>query len=1034
MINHIIVWSVRNKLIVLLAVFLLTLLSLYFLQKLRLDALPDLTPPQVIVQVDFPNQSAKIIEEQVTYPLTSSLMAIANVESVRGISGYENALIYVIFKDKTDLYWARSRVLEQLAQVSNLPPNAKIALGSDSTSVGWAYQYALISKTKDLAELRSLQDFYYKYALLGIDGVSEVATIGGFRQNYEITLDNAKLVRYDVDLAEVTAAVARANNESGGGVIFEAGFEKIIRANGYIKGIEDLENIVIRVIDSTPLRVSDVASVRLVPSPRRGSADLNGQGEVVGGIVMVKYGGNTYDTLQRIKEKIAHLNQSHNEVQIQSVYDRSELIQKAIFHLLGTLLEESVIVLLVSAVFLLHFRSALIVIVTLPLCVLYSFLLMAIFGIESSIMSLGGIAIAIGAMVDAAIVMIENAHKNLAYKPVYTEYERRETILKSAQQVGAPVFFALIIIVVSFLPIFALSGQEERLFTPLAFTKTFAMLIGALLSITIVPILMLICIKGKIIPEDKNVINTFFIRIYEKALTFALKIKWIFLALCLLFLSLLYVIYKHLNWEFMPQINEGVVMYMPVSNVSMNIQTGLAYLKKVDSILYSFDEVELVFGKVGRANTSTDPAPLSMLEVYVHLKPQSQWQEKISYAQLRDKFEDALQIAGLTNSWTYPIRGRTDMLLTGIRTPLGIKLYGNDRKILQDVSLQIESRLKTLEQTLSVFAERANSGYYVDLNINDEKLARYGLSKEKIFNVLNSALGGIEITRQINGVENYPISVRLQDVQRNDIESIKEIFVKTNFGFRPLGSLVDVEYVNAPMELKSEKGLGVNFIYITPKYNVSAKIYKELATQALSDIELPNGYYYEFSGESEYLQKALDTLSYIVPLSIFAIFILIFLALRHWGYTLLCFLTLPFAILGGFVMMEILGYNLSIAGIVGLLALLGIAAETSIVMLLYLQQSYKDTQSIAQYITIESLKSCVMRGAAQRVRPKLMTAISIIASLMPIMYAQGVGSEIMKAIAAPMLGGMITSALLTLFIIPICFYLMILKKEGFSLS
>ncbi|WP_301070624.1 efflux RND transporter permease subunit, partial [uncultured Helicobacter sp.] len=536
MINHIIVWSVRKKLIVLLAVFLLTLLSLYFLQKLRLDALPDLTPPQVIVQVDFPNQSAKIIEEQVTYPLTSSLMAIANVESVRGISGYENALIYVIFKDKTDLYWARSRVLEQLAQVSNLPPNAKIALGSDSTSVGWAYQYALISKTKDLAELRSLQDFYYKYALLGIDGVSEVATIGGFRQNYEITLDNAKLVRYDVDLAEVTAAVARANNESGGGVIFEAGFEKIIRANGYIKGIEDLENIVIRVIDSTPLRVSDVASVRLVPAPRRGSADLNGQGEVVGGIVMVKYGGNTYDTLQRIKEKIAHLNQSHNEVQIQSVYDRSELIQKAIFHLLGTLLEESVIVLLVSAVFLLHFRSALIIIVTLPLCVLYSFLLMAIFGIESSIMSLGGIAIAIGAMVDAAIVMIENAHKNLAHKPVYTEYERRETILKSAQQVGAPVFFALIIIVVSFLPIFALSGQEERLFTPLAFTKTFAMLIGALLSITIVPILMLICIKGKIIPEDKNVINTFFIRIYEKALTFALKIKWIFLALCLLFL------------------------------------------------------------------------------------------------------------------------------------------------------------------------------------------------------------------------------------------------------------------------------------------------------------------------------------------------------------------------------------------------------------------------------------------------------------------------------------------------------------------
>lgn len=1025
MVNATIAWSVRHKFMIFLSLFVCLIASIYALKSLRLDALPDLTPPQVIVQIDFPNQSAKIIEEQVTYPLVSALMSIANVETVRGISSYENALIYVIFKDKTDLYWARSRILEQLNQVNNLPPQAKIALGSDSTSVGWAYQYALISKTKDLAELRSLQDFYYKYALLGVDGVSEVATIGGFRQNYEITVDNAKLVRYDVDIEDVVSAIAKANNESGGGVIFEEGFEKIIRANGYIKNVEDIENIIIKSVDSIPLRICDVANVRLVPSPRRGAADINGAGEVVGGIVMVKYGGNTYETLQKIKHKIEQLNQTNEQVQIQSVYDRSELIEKAIFNLVQTLCEESVIVLLVSAVFLLHLRSALIVIITLPLCVLFSFLLMALFGIESSIMSLGGIAIAIGAMVDAAIVMIENAHKNLSHKPPQNEQERQNIILSSAQQVGAPVFFALIIIVVSFLPIFALSGQEERLFTPLAFTKTFAMLIGALLSISVVPLLMLYLIKGRIIPEDKNILNTFCIRIYDRALRFALRIKWIFLGLCLLLLTLLPLIYKHLNWEFMPQINEGVVMYMPVSNVAMNLQTGLSYLKKVDSILYGFDEVELVFGKIGRANTSTDPAPLSMLEVYVHLKPKSQWQEKLSFAQLRDKFENALQIAGLTNSWTYPIRGRTDMLLTGIRTPLGIKLYGNDRKTLESLSLQIESRLKSLEQTLSVFAERANSGYYIDLHIEDEKLARYGISKEKIFNILNSALGGIEISRQINGVENYPISVRLQDTQRNDIESIKSIFVKTAFGYRPLEALVNIEYVNAPMELKSEKGLGVNFIYITPKHDISAKSYKELASQALSDMSFPQGYYYEFSGESEYLQKALDTLSYIIPLSICAIFILIYFALKDWGYTLLCAFTLPFAILGGFIMIEILGYNLSIAGIVGLLALLGIAAETSIVMLLYLNQSYKDTDSVS----IESLKACVLRGAAQRVRPKLMTVISIIASLVPIMYSQGVGSEIMKAIAAPMLGGMITSTLLTLFIIPLCFYVMILKKR-----
>ena len=1164
MIDSIISSSIKNKLLVSLFIALAFALSLYSLKHLKLDALPDLSLPQVVLQVDFPNQSPKVVEEQVTYPLISSLMSISNVEVVRGASSYESALIYVIFKDKTDLYWARSRILEILSQSTNLPANAKVSLGSDSTSVGWAYQYALKSDTKDLGELRSLQDFYYKYALLGIDGVSEVASIGGFVKNFEITIDNDKLVRYNIDYNDIIESIKSANNESGGGVIFEEGFEKIIRTNGYVKDIKDIENIIIRNENNIIVRIGDVADVRLVPSPRRGAAELNGSGEVVGGIVMVKYEGNTYATLQKIKEKIAQLNASNNDVKIESVYDRSDLIQKAIKNLANTLLEESIIVLVISIVFLLHVRSALIIIITLPLCVFISLLLMRIFNIESTIMSLGGIAIAIGAMVDAAIVMIENAHKNLSkalhgldsdfrgeidsngsVKSDYslnaknndalkdsshsfrmtdssvtscnddtlkdssaslandkssvmlsgsetsldlaqnqdskenteskgnqnldsqntlkdsslnaqndenashndaksqnnknnqnntttqnnnttnqnTESIRQKIIIDSAKQVGSPIFFALMIIVVSFLPIFALSGQEEKLFSPLAFTKTFAMLVGAILSITIVPILMLFLIKGKIIAEEKNVINKFFIKYYRICLDFCLRFKYIFLALCLISLSLVYISYRNLGWEFMPKINEGIIMYMPVTPASPNMQTALHYLKEVDSILQSFDFVESVFGKVGRANTSSDPAPLSMLEVYVHLK---NGYENIQ--EIRDKLDSALQIKGLTNSWTYPIRGRTDMLLTGIRTPLGIKLYGNDRKILESISLQIEKKLREMSETKSAFAQRANSGYYVDINIDDEKLIRYGVKKDSILNLINYGLGGSSISTQISGIENYPISARLKDVSRNDIESIKNIYIKTALGFYPLSVLADISYSNSPTELQSENGLGVNYIYITPNDNVSPKTYKERASEILKDIEMPNGYYYEFSGESEYLQSAMERLVYIVPFSLVLIFVLIYLALRRLSYTILCFITLPFALMGGLFALEVFGYNLSIASVVGILALLGIAAETSIVMIIYLEQSFREARASGKILNDIRLKEVVMIGAAQRVRPKLMTIISIIASFLPIMYSHGVGSEIMKAIAMPMLWGMITSGILTLFIIPICFYILKMRE------
>ncbi|MDD7568237.1 MAG: CusA/CzcA family heavy metal efflux RND transporter [Helicobacter sp.] len=1018
-IDSIILWSAENKFIVLLISFLLALGSFFILPKLRLDALPDLSPPQVVLQIDFPNQGAKIIQEQVMYPLVSSLMSIANVEVVRGIAGYENALVYVIFKDKTDLYWGRSRILEQLNQVQNLPPQAKISLGSDSTSVGWAYQYALLSDNKDLSQLKDLQDFYYQYAFLSIDGVSEVASIGGFSQNYEITLDNEKLLLYDLSLKEVLDSIQKTNNDSGGGVLIESGFEKIIQAKGYIQNTQDLENVIIKLVNGIPLKLKDIGEVRIVPKPRRGIADLDGKGEVVGGIVIVKYGGNTYQTLQKIKEKVNELNAANDGVSITPVYDRSKLIEDSVFSLLHTLFEESLIVLIITAIFLLHFRSALVVIITLVLCVLYTALLMWWFGIESTIMSLGGIAIAIGAMVDAAIVMIENVHKNLNHS---TQPMREKIIIQSTQQVGSPIFFALIIVVVSFLPIFALNGQEEKLFAPLAFTKTFAMLSGAILSITIVPILMLFFLKGKIIPETKNPINMFFIRIYRFALVYTLKFKWIFLASCGALFVFSLGMYKKLNWEFMPQINEGIMMYMPVTNISPSIDMAATYLKEVDSILASFPEVENVFGKAGRANTSSDPAPLAMLEVYIHLKPKEQWQEKLTYAQLREKFESALQIQGLTNSWTYPIRGRTDMLLSGIRTPLGIKLYGNDTELLQEISLQIESRLKKLEQSLSVFAERVNSGYYVEIKIDDEKLARYGVQKDSIFTLLNTAIGGMELTRKIEGRQNYPISMRLLDTQRNDIQSLKEIYIKTALGFRPLDELADITYASEPSMLKVENGLNVNYIYITPR--VSAKSYKEAAKEALKDLELPNGYFYEFSGESEYIEKALDSLQYIIPFSLFMIFVLIFFALKNLSYALLCFCALPFAIMGAFLAIDLLGFNLSIAGVVGVLALLGVATETSIVMLLYLQHAYQDMQLHTPNPVEKDLQECVLQGAALRVRPKLMSVFCIIASLLPIMFSENVGSEITKAIAAPMLGGMITSTILTLFIIPICFYLL----------
>lgn len=1018
MIEKIIDFSIRNKIAVSILIFLGILASIWAIKKTPIDALPDLSPVQIILQVEYEGQSPKVIDDQVIFPLTASLMSVPKVEVVRGMSGYGRGLVYVIFKDKTDIYWASSRITEKISSILPvLPKDAKVSLGPDSSGIGWAFIYTLSSKTKTLQELKTLQDFYYKYDLLRVDGVSEVASIGGFEKNYEITLDNQKMIQYDVSFDAIIKKVKQSNNDSSGGVVLQSGFEQIISVNGYLKSIADIENIVIKTIDSIPLKISDIAKVNQTPVPRTGIADLNGKGEVVGGIVLVRYQADTLKVIQAVKNRLEEIQKENPDITITSAYDRTLFIQDAIKNLWHTLIEECLIVLIVVGVFLLHLRSALIIIITLPLCVLFSFLLMKLFSISSNIMSLGGIAIAIGAMVDASIIMVENAHKHLLSLPYpYSNKDRILAITNGAKQVGGAIFFALMIITISFLPIFGLSNQEAKLFTPLAYTKTFAMLLGAILSITLIPVLMVYFLKGKVSDEEKNPLNKFFSLLYIPLLKKILKIRYLFLSLCILGIFTIGFIYQKQKWEFMPPLDEGVIMYMPVTNYGINIESAKYLLQKSNQILKQFPEVESVFGKIGNANTSTDPAPLAMIETFITLKPKKMWRKGIDSQTLRNEFEKTLQIKGLTNSWTYPIKGRVDMLLTGIRTPLGIKVFGSDYNKIQEISLQIEEKLKAYSGTLSVFAEKSNLGYFLDISIEEEKLAHYGISKEAILDFINQGIGGGKISTIIDGTKRYSLSVRFQENQRNYLETIKNLYIKTDYGFTPLASLATINYKESPLELKNEGGLKVNFIYITPNENTTADTYTKDAIKILQEIKMPEGYYYEFSGESQHLKSSLQSMKFIIPITLFLIFILILLALKNLSDTLIIFFTLPFSILGGLIAIDLLNYNLSVAVIVGFLALLGIAAETAIVMMIYLNQSLKDYPK-------KPLEQCIIDGATKRLRPKLMTVFSLIFSLLPIMLNDGVGSEVMKRISAPMLGGVISSMILTLFIIPICLYI-----------
>lgn len=1024
MIDKIIDLSVKNTFLVLMFTFIALAGSFWAIKETPLDALPDLTPPQVIVNVKYKGQSPKIIEEQIIYELSNALMSVPKAKTVRAFSSFENAIVYVIFEEGTDMYWARDRVSETIASTAkNIPSNAMVKLGPDATGIGWVYEYALKSKTKSLDELRSLQDYFYKYALLGVDGVSEVASVGGFEKNYEISLSQDVLYKYNLSLKQVQEAIKKNNQDLGGRIILENGYEHIIQARGFAKGIAELERISIQTKEGVALELKDIAEINLVPSYRRGMADLNGEGEVVGGIVVARYGQNAYDVIARVKAKLQEL--QSDDVEVVTTYDRSELISRAIKTLQNTLLEESIIVLVIVAIFLMHFQSALVVILVLPLTIALSFLLMRFFGIESNIMSLGGIAIAIGAMVDACIVMVENVHKKLHSAGELSQKERRTIILQSSKQVGRPIFFALMLIVVSFLPIFALSGQEGALFKPLAFTKTFAMLIGALLSITLVPILMLFFIRGKVISEDKNPLNRFFIWLYGPLLKLHMKARFLVLPLFCAALVYGYVLYKEQKWEFMPPLNEQSFMYMPVTPYGIGIDLAKEYTQKTDKILKSFPEVETVFGKAGRAESATDPAPLSMIETIIQFKPKEQWREGVTYESLMNEMEDALQVMGLVNSWTYPIRGRIDMLLTGIRTPLGIKLYGDDDQLLEKTAKEIESLLQGYVGTKSVFADKANSGYFLNITLKQEALSEAGLHKDEVLTYVNSALGGQSLSTFYEGIERYPISLRLKESERQDLEAISNMLIKTSYGFLPLKNFANLEYEMSPSVLKSEMGKKVVFIYITPQEGVSSSQYKNEARALLNTLELPMNFYIEFAGESEYLESAMKKLAYIMPLTLLITFVLIYLGLNSLKNAVLVFSTLPFAAVGGVMYIDYLNFNFSIAVVVGFLALIGIAVETAIVMIIYLEEAVEKVN----IKTPQALKKAIFDGAVLRVRPKLMTVFAILGGLLPIMYINGVGSEVMQRIAAPMIGGVLSSAVLTLLVIPVLYYMFLPKQK-----
>ncbi|WP_411725941.1 efflux RND transporter permease subunit [Methyloglobulus sp.] len=1024
MLNHVIAWSLRNVFLVLLATLGIVVGGIYALSKMPLDALPDLSDAQVIVYTEYPGQAPQVVEDQVTYPLTTAMLSVPRSKVVRGFSFFGVSFVYVIFEDGTDIYWARSRVLEYLTTLAGrLPRGAAPQLGPDATGVGWVYQYALLAKSQSLAELRTLQDWFVRYQLTKAQGVAEVASIGGFVQQYQVTVDPRKLQAYGISLHTLSDTIRNSNRDVGGRIIELAETEYMVRGRGYLRGQADLERLVLKAENGIPVLLRDVARVELVPDERRGITEWNGEGEAVSGIALARYGQNALEVIDHVKDRLREITAGlPTGVSIQTVYDRSELIHRAIDNLTSTLLEETAVVASVCVLFLLHIRSALVAILMLPVGVLIAFIAMQSLGMNSNIMSLGGIAIAIGAMVDAAIVMIENAHKHLERDS--DRLPRFEILLNACKEVGPPLFFSLLIITVSFLPVFALEAQEGRLFHPLAYTKTFAMAGAALLSVTLVPVLMWLFVRGKILPEQRNPINRVLIRIYRPVIAGVMRHKKLTLVFALLMLAASWYPASRLGGEFMPTLNEGTLLFMPLTLPGLPPTKAAELLQTQDRIIKSFPEVESVFGKAGRALTATDPAPLEMSETIVNLKPESTWRPGMTVDKLIAEMDQALQIPGVSNSWTMPIKNRIDMLATGIRTPIGIKLFGKDLAEMERLAQTVEQAVKTVPGTTSAYAERITGGFYLNITPDYEALARYGLLIGDVQDVIATAIGGETVTTMLEGRERFAVIVRYSRELRDNPQAIAaHVLVPVPGGAMvPLGQLAHLSLDKGASSIRTENALLSAYIYVDMRGR-DIDSYVRDAKQAVQQVvKFPAGYYITWSGQFEYMERAKQRLQLVVPLTLCIIFVLLYLNFGRLTETFIVMLSVPFALVGGIWLLWFLDYNVSVAVGVGFIALAGVAAETGVVMLIYLDQAYREKQrqclEEGRGITEADLYAALMTGAAERLRPKIMTVTAIMAGLLPILWSTGTGSEVMRRIAAPMVGGMVSSTLLTLIVIP----------------
>ncbi|WP_186051647.1 efflux RND transporter permease subunit [Burkholderia gladioli] len=1036
MIAHLIRWSIRHRLLVLLATLLLAAWGLQSLRETPLDALPDLSDTQVIIKVSYPGQAPQLIEDQVTYPLTTTLLGVPGAKTIRAYSSFGDAFVYVLFDDKTDPYWARSRVLESLNQVQGrLPPGATVTLGPDATGVGWVYEYALVDRSgrHDLGQLRALNDWFLRFELKTVPDVSEVASLGGMVRQYQVVLDADRMRAYGVTQAMVTDALARANREAGGSVVEMAESEYVVHASGYLRTLDDFRQVVLRTnAAGTPLLLGDVARIQIGPEARRGVVELDGQGEVAGGVVVMRSGKNALSTIEGVRAKLAELKRSLPAgVEIITTYDRSGLIERAVDNLEGKLVEEFVIVALVCALFLFHLRSALVAILSLPLGVLAAFIVMRHQGINANLMSLGGIAIAIGAMIDAAIVMIENAHKHLEAhqhahpgKPLAAA-RRWELIAHAAAEVGPALFFSLLIITLSFMPVFTLEGQEGRLFAPLAYTKTYTIAAAAGLSVTLVPVLMGYLIRGRIPPEHANPINRWLTRLYAPLIAATLRRPWVAIGLAALALLLTVIPLSRLGGEFMPPLDEGDLLYMPTALPGISVDKAAELLQQTDRLIRTVPEVETVFGKSGRADSATDPAPLEMFETTIRFKPRSQWRPGMTPRKLVDELDRTVRVPGLSNVWVPPIRNRLDMLSTGIKTPVGVKITGPELAGIDRVAAQVEQAVKGVPGVSSALAERLNGGRYIDVDIDRLAAARYGLSVAELQSFVTTAIGGENLGEVIAGRERYPISVRYPREVRDSLDALRQLPVLTERGAQlRLGDVARLSIADGPPMIRSENARLAGYVYIDIRDTDLRSAVLAMQRAVARQVTLPPGYSIAWSGQFEYLERATAKLRTVVPVTLAVIFVLLLLTFGSAADAALLMSTVPFALVGGFWLIWLLGHAVSAATAVGFIALAGVAAEFGVVMLLYLKGALQRRLDAGEPLSETLLAEAIREGAVQRVRPKAMTVAVVLAGLVPILLGQGTGSEVMQRIAAPMVGGMITAPLLSMFVIPAAWFLL----------